>query len=389
MVRPDRSGILRVVLAAGGTGGHVYPALAVAAELKRLRPEVRLLFIGGDRMEAQVVPAAGIRFHGISVHGLAGRGLSGLARRARSAAELALGIPVIQSRRILREFMPQVVIGTGGYASGPVLYAAKLMHIPSIALEGNRAPGLTSKLLAKRVNVMAVAWPEQEEFFSKRVKAPTRVVVTGLPIRPGLADMTREEGARALGFDPALRTLVIIGGSLGSEKINEAVAGALRIMDGGGRLREVQILHATGRQKSAALSPDEIRLIAPRYKPVPYLDAEYSAALAAADLVVTRAGASTVAEIGARGLPAILIPWAQATTGEQSLNAEPFGKVGAAVVIRDADLTPAALAKALDDLLWDDLKRARMARASKLLGKPRAAEAVAQIALELAEGRRH
>ncbi len=129
------------MLAAGGTGGHVYPALAVAAELKRLRPEVRLLFIGGDRMEAQVVPAAGIRFHGISVHGLAGRGLSGLARRARSAAELALGIPVIQSRRILREFMPQVVIGTGGYASGPVLYAAKLMHIPSIALEGNRAPG--------------------------------------------------------------------------------------------------------------------------------------------------------------------------------------------------------------------------------------------------------
>jgi UDP-N-acetylglucosamine--N-acetylmuramyl-(pentapeptide) pyrophosphoryl-undecaprenol N-acetylglucosamine transferase len=198
--------------------------------------------------------------------------------------------------------------------------------------------------------------------------------------------MTREEGARALGFDPALRTLVIIGGSLGSRKINEAVAGALRIMNGGGRLREVQILHATGRQKSETLSADEIRLVAPRYKLLPYLDAEYPAALAAADLVVARAGASTVAEISARGLPAILIPWARATTGEQSLNAEPFGKVGAAVIIRDADLTPAALAKALEDLLWDDQKRARMARASKLLGKPRAAEAVAKIALELAEG---
>ena len=385
MTRSDTT-TLRVVLAAGGTGGHVYPALSVAAELKRMRPEACLLFIGGDRMEAQVVPAAGIRFRAISVHGLAGRGLGALARRARSAAELLLGIPLIQSLGILREFRPQVVVGCGGYASGPVLFAAKLMHIPSIALEGNQTPGLTSKLVAKMVNVMAVAWPEQEEFFKERVKASARVVVTGMPVRPGLAEMTREEGARALGFDPGLRTVVVLGGSLGSRKINEAVAGALRLMDGGGRLKEVQILHVTGKQKAAGLTPEEVKLIAPRYKVLPYLAAEYSAALAAADLVVARAGASTVAEVAARGLPAIFIPWAQATTGEQVLNAEPFGKVGAAVVIRDAELTPEALSKALEDLVWDDGKRARMARASKLLGKPRAAEAVARIALELAEG---
>lgn len=381
----DSATEVRVVLAAGGTGGHVYPALSVASELKRLRPGARLLFVGGDRMEAQVVPAAGLRFRSISVHGLAGRGLAGLARRARSAAELALGIPLGQSLRLLRKFRPQVVVGTGGYVSGPVLLAAKLLGIPRMALEGNRTPGLTTKLVTKMVDVMAVAWPEQEEAFRERVKPPARVVVTGLPVRPELAYVTREQGARALGLDPNLRTLVALGGSLGSRRINEALTGALRLMGVGGRLRELQILHATGKQNPVLLTEEEAQRIAPLYRSLPYLDVEYVSALASADLVVARAGASTVAEIAARGLPSILIPWSQATTGEQVLNARPFAKAGAATVIPDADLTPERLAEALEDLLWDDAKRQRMAQASRLMGKPRAARAVAELALELAE----
>jgi UDP-N-acetylglucosamine--N-acetylmuramyl-(pentapeptide) pyrophosphoryl-undecaprenol N-acetylglucosamine transferase len=155
-------------------------------------------------------------------------------------------------------------------------------------------------------------------------------------------------------------------------------------MNGEGRLRELQVLHGTGRQNPIALTAEEANQIAPLYRVLPYLDAEYVPALAAADLVVARAGASTAAELAARGLPAILIPWSGATTGEQMLNAEPFAKAGAAVVIQDADLTPERLAQALKELLGDDARRAQMAEASRLMGRPRAAEAVARLALELA-----
>jgi UDP-N-acetylglucosamine--N-acetylmuramyl-(pentapeptide) pyrophosphoryl-undecaprenol N-acetylglucosamine transferase len=379
---------VRVALAAAGTGGHVYPALAVAEEIRRLRPGARLLFIGGDRLEATLVPASGYPFRAISAHGLAGRGLFGWTKRVRAGAELLLGIPLWQSLGLLREFRPQVVIGTGGYVSGPVLLAARLMRLPSLAVEGNRTPGRTSRLVAKMVEVVAVAWPELEVFFGERVRRSARVILTGLPIRSELVAMTREGGAAALGLDPAKPTLVVFGGSLGSRRVNEALVGALRLMAGDERLREVQVLHATGRRNPVALSPEEARDIAPGYRSLAYLGEEYAAALAAADLVVSRAGASTVAELTARGLPAILSPWAGAATDEQSLNAAPMGKVGAAVVIPDAELTPQRLAETLSALLWDGERRRRMARASNLLGKPRAAEAVAKLALELAEGPR-
>jgi len=396
---------VRVVLAAGGTGGHVYPALAVAEELRRLRPNARLLFIGGDRMEAQVVPAAGYRFRRISVHGLAGRGLTRLARRTRAALELLLGIPLWQSLGALRGFRPNVVIGTGGYASGPVLLAAHLMHIPSLALEGNRTAGRTSRAAAKMVDVMAVAWPELEAYFSDRVRKSTRVVLTGLPVRPELLQVGRSEGATTLGLDPVRRTLLVLGGSLGSRPINEALVGAIRLIAGRGGFGEVQVVHATGRSAAAArsaradrgrghgdsaqsvvrLTASEVEAIAPGYRAIPYLEADYGAALAVADLVVARAGASTVAELTARGLPAILIPWSQAAAGEQTENAEPVAKVGGATVIPDAELTPERLAQALVQILWDDERRARMATASKLLGRPKAAEEVARLALELGE----
>jgi len=377
---------LRAVLAAGGTGGHVYPALAVAAELTRLRPEARLLFIGGDRMEARAVPEAGYPFRAISVHGLAGRGLEGLGRRLRAGAEL---VPALcQCLATLRRFRPQVVIGTGGYVSGPALLAARLLGLPLLALEGNRTPGWTSRSVARMVDVMAVAWPEMEAFFAERVGDRGRVVVTGLPVRPRVLEMRREEGAAALGFEPGRRTLVALGGSLGSRRINEALVGALRLVDDGrGRLREVQILHVTGRQHPVSLPPEEAGVMAPRYQAAVYLEAEYPAALAAADLVICRAGASTVAELTARGLPSVLVPWSQAATGEQVRNAEPLAKAGAAVVIQDADLGPERLAEVLGQVLWDQGRLERMGNASRLLGRPRAAEAVAQLAIELAEGR--
>jgi UDP-N-acetylglucosamine--N-acetylmuramyl-(pentapeptide) pyrophosphoryl-undecaprenol N-acetylglucosamine transferase len=175
---------------------------------------------------------------------------------------------------------------------------------------------------------------------------------------------------------------------LGSRRINETLVAALRLMGTGDGMREIQVLHVTGGRSPAELDAGEAALIAPRYRAVAYLEDDYPAALAAADLVVSRAGASTLAELTARGLPSVLVPWSGATTGEQALNAEPLARAGAAVVIPDARLGPECLAEALGGLLREDAKREAMARASASLGHPKAAEAVAAAALALAERKR-
>jgi len=367
----------KIVLTGGGTGGHVYPALAVAAAIEDLAPGSELLYIGGDRIEARAVPEAGVPFRSISVHGLAG-GMP-MGRRVRSLVELAMGIPLIQSVGILRGFRPDVVVGTGGYVSGPVLLAARLMGVPSAALDGNRVPGHTSKIVSKLVDVMAVAHPEMAEFFEGRLRKGARVEVTGLPVRREVVALSREEGAGALGLDPARLTLVIFGGSLGSRRVNEAAAGALDELGKVEGLAGLQVVHVTGERYAGAA--EESRWPSLSYRAMAYAGPE---ALAAADVVVSRAGASTVAEIAARGLAAVLVPWAAASTGEQVMNAEPLERAGGAVVIGDGELTAERLADVLAEILTDAARLKRMADASKTLGRPKAAERVAEIALELA-----
>jgi len=367
----------KIVLTGGGTGGHVYPALAVAAAIERLSPGSELLYIGGDRIEARVVPEAGISFRSISVHGLAGG--APLGRRLRSLVELAIGLPLIQSFRILRAFRPDVVVGTGGYVSGPVLLAARMMGLPSAALLGDRVPGHTSKIVSRLVDVMAVAHPEMAEFFAERVRKGARVEVTGLPVRREVVALSREEGAGALGLDPARLTLVILGGSLGSRRVNEAAAGALDGLAKVEGLAGLQVVHVTGERYAATAGRDRWPSLG--YRALAYAGPE---ALAVADVVVSRAGASTVAEIAARGLAAVLVPWAEASTGEQAMNAEPLGRAGGAVVIGDGELTAERLGDVLTELLTDRALLQRMADASKGLGRPGAAERVAELALELA-----
>ncbi len=375
----------RVVITGGGTGGHVYPALAIASAIKALRPAADLLYVGGDRMEAKVVPEAGLPFRSISVHGIAG-GIPA-AKRLRALIEIAAWVPLFQSLGILRRFRPDVVIGTGGYVSGPVLLAAELMRIPRLALDGNRAPGWTSRLVARFVNVMAVAHPEMAEFFAARVGKGARVEVTGLPIRADVVSATRVRGARSLGLDPALFTLVVFGGSLGSRRLNEALRGALpRLGESKGVPEGIQVLHVVGQRYSG--EAEDVAEPGVDYGLLPYLGEHYGDALAAADLVVARAGASTVAELTARGLPSVLIPWSAASTGEQWLNAEPLGRAGAAVVIPDRELTADRLAATLIELLGDPDRLAQMADASRKLGRPDAAEAVARLALGLADSKR-
>jgi len=381
---------LRIVLCGGGTGGHVYPALAVAEALQRKRPSARLLYLGGDRLEARVVPAAGLPFRRLLVHGLTGRGFSRFFLRLRSAGELMLGIPLIQSLLALRRFQADVVVGTGGYVTGPVILAARLLGIPSLTLVGDRTPGLTSKLVCRWVDIVAVGWSDQVRKLQQFARPQARIVPTGLPIRHDLLSLSREEGAAAFGFDPNLTTLVMIGGSLGSLTMNEALVGALRQLGRfDSRLKLVQVLHVAGGQpdRRVVLPTTEAEQLCPRYQALPYLDRNYLHALAAADLVITRGGASTVAEIAARGLPAILIPWAKATTGEQVQNVEPLCNAGAAILLLDRDLTPDSLASALRVLLWDRDRLQEMSHAARLLGKPHAADDVAELALELAEAK--
>ncbi len=390
MKKTSESGVLRIALCGGGTGGHVYPALSVAEALRRKRANVQLLYIGGDRVESRIVPAAGIPFRRILVHGLTGRGFSRFCTRVRSAFELLLGIPLLQSMVILRRFRADVVVGTGGYATGPVMLAGHLLGLPTLTLEGNRTPGLTSRLVCRLVDVVAIGWSDQARQFREMVKRDARIVATGLPVRREVVTLSREQGAAAFGFDPNLLTLVMIGGSLGSLKMNEALVGALRqIGEFASRLQLVQVLHVTGNrpQYRVVLPSEEAEEICPHYQHLPYLNEKCPHALAAADLVITRAGSSTIAEIAARGLPSILIPWSAATTGEQARNVEPLRDTGAAVVIGDEELSADFLAATLRILLWDREKREEMAQAARLLGKPNAADEVAGLALELAEAK--
>ncbi len=377
---------LRVVLCGGGTGGHVYPALSVAEALRRKYPQVQLLYIGGDRMEAHTVPAAGLPFRRISVHGLSGRGLTKLVSRGRALFEIVLLIPLLQSLLLLRRFRAHVVIGTGGYVTGPVLFAARLLRIPSITLEGNRTPGLTSRLVARLVDIVAVGWSDQSFRFQDLIRPGARVVTTGLPVRREFATLTREEAAAALGLDPSLTTLAVIGGSLGSRKVNECVVGALRLLGKvDGRLRMVQVLHVTGERgpNRVALPEGEAQELVPHYRAVPYLADKAPHALAAADLVISRGGSSTVAEIAARGVPAIFIPWSLATTGEQVHNVQPLCDTGGAILIHDRELNAEVLASTLRTLLWDRERLEEMSKASRLLGKPLAADEVADLAYAL------
>jgi len=376
-------GELRVVIAAGGTGGHIYPAIAIAQCLVARNPGARILFIGTRaRMEARVVPAAGFDLATISVRGL--RGSQPLLRRAQSLWGLLSGRSLRHSLRILRLHRPHVVIGMGGYVSGPVILAARLLRIPRITVEQNQRPGFTTRITARMSQVVCVTSEQAAEHCRELVGNRVRAEVTGNPVRREILETTQEQARSALGLAPDRLTVVATGGSLGSADLNVAFSGALeRLALDDSIARRIQAVHLTGSKHP--IHPDEAKLNSAGlpYQARAYLD-EMSLALAAADIIVTRGGATALAELTARGLPAIVIPWSGAAGNEQEHNARPLAEVGAAILIHDADLTPGILAKMLRELIEDDERRQAMARRSKTLGRPDAAERVAAIVEELA-----
>ncbi len=360
---------MRLLVAGGGTGGHVFPGLALAEEVVTRHPANDAVFVGTARgLEATAVPAAGFPIELVEVRGLKGKGLLDTLRNL-----LLLPRALLRSVAILRRWRPDVVVGVGGYASGPVVLAAWLLRIPTAVQEQNAAAGLTNRLLGRLVQAAFTAFPEAARYFP-----PRKVYQLGNPIRRELMDnFMRPEVPRED------HSLLVFGGSQGAHALNMRVIEALpHLADLRERLR---ITHQTGARdreqvekgyRACGFAPDVREFIT-----------DMSAAYAGADLVVCRAGATTLAELTVCRKPSILVPFPLAADNHQVMNARSLVDAGAAVMIEERELTGEVLAREIRAVLSSPERRERMARAAGRLGSPAAAREIADVCTELVRTR--
>jgi UDP-N-acetylglucosamine--N-acetylmuramyl-(pentapeptide) pyrophosphoryl-undecaprenol N-acetylglucosamine transferase len=360
-----------VVIAAGGTGGHLVPGLAVAAALRRLDPETSIAFVGTKReLDRTLIPAAGYTVYATSV--------APFARDARALVAGASLVPATwQARSILRKEKASVVVGMGGYPSVPVIAAARLSKVPAVVHEANAIPGLANELAARFTPNVAVSFPATLDLFRGRAR------YVGMPLRETIAHFDRSElRAEALKiFDLAedVPTVLVFGGSLGATKLNELAVGlAGRWRDRADR----QMLVVAGGANAPALS--ERMSGNARTRVVPFVT-RMELAYAAADIVVCRSGASTVHELAVVGLPAILVPFPAARRLEQHANARMLVDAGAARMIENDHATPERIDPLLTDILSDEETRARMAAAARNVARPDAADVMAEWIMELSK----
>lgn len=371
---------MKIIVSGGGTGGHIYPAVTLIKAISALQPGCEFLYVGTKvGLEADIIPKEGIRFETVDIQGFR-RKLSAenIKTIMKSAASLW------HSRKIISAFSPDVAIGTGGYVCGPVLMAASLMGIPTMIQEQNVLPGVTNKILAKFVSKIAVGYAEAIERFPAE-----KVVYTGNPIRGEVMTADRTEGLSAFGLDAKKKTILISGGSRGARSINRAMIGAHRYFAGSDT---VQLLHATGKNEYNDVVARLKKLGIDRRRAgniiiEPYLY-DMPKALALADLAIFRAGAVGLAELTARGIPSILVPYPYAAENHQEYNAAAMQKRGAAVVVKDNDISAEKLIDHISALMDAKEKLNAMAEASRALGKPEAAADIAKIAIGLAAGNR-
>ncbi|HEX8619757.1 MAG TPA: undecaprenyldiphospho-muramoylpentapeptide beta-N-acetylglucosaminyltransferase [Thermoanaerobaculia bacterium] len=350
-----------LMIGGGGTGGHIYPAIAIAREYVSRDASRKVIFVGTERgLEKTIVPKAGFPLEFINVGGLKGKGGLDLIR---NVARLPLGF--IDAWRAVGRHRPDVVLGVGGYSSGPVLVAAKLRGVPTIIHEANAFPGLANRVVARWVTAVAVAFKDA----LPRMKREDGVV-TGNPIRQEFFD------ARRTPRTDNRQRLLIFGGSQGSRVLNDAMTGALLFL---ARHKDtLDVVHQTG--------PNELEKVRSAYaqsaftnaRVVPYLD-PMAAEIAAADVVVSRAGAMTIGELSAIGRAAILVPFAAATNNHQELNARVVERAGGAVVVTESELSPERLASAISDIVADPQRAARMGEASKTLATPAATKTIVDL----------
>jgi UDP-N-acetylglucosamine--N-acetylmuramyl-(pentapeptide) pyrophosphoryl-undecaprenol N-acetylglucosamine transferase len=358
---------MNVLLTGGGTGGHVYPALALVEALRREDPECRVLFVGSRAgMEASLIPAAGVSFAGLAIRpprsGAVGRLLVSLASG---------GVACGQAVGVVARFRPSVIVATGGIAAAPAVMVGAALRIPIVVIEGNVLPGRVNRFLARFGRVIAVA----SDAAAEQVPAG-RIVVTGLPVRREVYTASREEGLRLFGLDPRRRTVLALGGSQGAQRLNQAVEEAV---DRLAHRSDIQVIHQIGRGWAGAAGVSESRTVGGvRYLRLPYLT-QIGPAYASADLVLSRCGANALAEITACGRPALLVPYPHAAEDHQTKNARPLASAGAAVVIPDAALRGEVLAAQITGVLDAPGRLEDMASRARALGRPDAAERVAAL----------
>jgi len=388
---------LRLLIAGGGTGGHVFPGIAIAEEVAT-RPGGEVLFVGTARgLEATRVPAAGFRLELLDVSGLNRVGAAALARGL-----VRLPRAFWQTAGVLRRFRPDVVVGVGGYVSGPVVLGAALLGYPTAILEQNSYPGFTNRVLGRVVRRVYIAFEHARRFFP-----PAKLLLVGNPVRRQFVDavedaVTGGQGATAVAEDARRgeRDLLVLGGSQGARAINDLVVGAVAHWRETAKVGETgmtsetgaipsipSILHQAGakddarvRALYAALEPP-----APRIEVRPFIE-DVPSALRATRLVIARAGALTLAELAIIGRPAILIPLPTAADDHQSFNAAELAEAGAAVVLAQPRLTAERLATVVRELLDDPPRLSRMAAAMRALGRPHAASAIVDDLARLVHG---
>jgi UDP-N-acetylglucosamine--N-acetylmuramyl-(pentapeptide) pyrophosphoryl-undecaprenol N-acetylglucosamine transferase len=363
---------LRIVIAGGGTGGHLFPGIAVAREFVSRRPDTQISFAGTARgIESRVVPREGFALDLIRSAGLKGKSI---LARIRGAALLPLS--VIDAWRIVSARRPHLVIGVGGYSAGPVVLVAALRGVPTMLLEQNAVPGLTNRWLAPFVRAAAVSFESTRPFFG------SKAFISGNPVRPEFwkGDVPKGRGADA----GMLAEILVFGGSQGAHAINTAMVEAANELAAMGMRPRLRLTHQTGDR--------DVEMVRTAYTRAG-LTAEVAAffddmgrRLRGADLVVCRAGATTLAELTAAGKPAILVPLPEATDDHQRRNAEALAAAGAAEVLIQADMTGTTLARRIKSLTEDGNTRARMSAAARALARPDAARVIVDRALDLIDG---
>lgn len=370
----------KILFATGGTGGHINPALAVAGYIRENYPKAEILFVGtADRMEAQLVPAAGYDFKTIEIQGFSRELNLGGLRHNIHTVELLLKSEK-QAKKIITDFDPDVVIGFGGYVSGPVLSVAARMGIPTVVHEQNAFPGVTNKNLAKKVDVVMLTAPEAE----KLLKPKNPCVVTGLPIRGEIIGANKEFARAEMKLDS--RPLILsMGGSLGARAINEAVK---YLIEKRYYKKDCYYLHATGKAGVSLIDEigKEIDLGSnPQIMLREYIN-DMDRCLAAADLVVCRAGASSLSEIQALGKPSILVPYPYAAENHQYYNAKTMSDRDAAILIEEKDFTGERLLSEVEKLLSDPEKLRTMGENAKKMAILDASERITECICKVVKG---
>lgn len=364
---------LRVIVSGGGTGGHIFPAVSIANAIKKQHPEAEILFVGADgRMEMQRVPAAGYKIVGLPVRGL--------IRPLWSLRNIGVMIDFMKSKKmvknVIRKFKPQVAVGVGGYASAPTLNAAYSMGIPCLIQEQNSYAGVTNKSLAKKARKVCVAYSGMERFFPA-----DKIIMTGNPVRQNLLDndTTPEQAKKSFGLDPDKKTVLIIGGSLGARTVNESVLDHLEDI----RNSNVQFIWQTGKYYSASISEELTKVKAvPNLKVMDFISSMDNA-YAAADLVVSRAGASSISELCLLGKPCVLVPSPNVAEDHQTKNAMALSTKDAAVFIADKDARKMLVETALK-VVADEKKLASLSDNVKKLAFKDSADVIADEVYKLA-----